>query len=235
MKLLIITPTISAALSETASAALHERYTFQAQLTFRSLEHGPASIEGFADETLAGSEVLSLIAREEKNYDGFFINCCGDVAVDAARELTGKPVLGAGEASFFLAAMMGVPFSIITIGSNARNKMGYRYRELGCSRFASAVGIPEGVLSLNTVPEATAMHIWEAAEKERRERGAELIVLGCTGMIDVAALVAEKLDCPLIEPSAAGIKLLEAFVQLGITHPHGGKYNSGVSAEAFLR
>lgn len=225
MRLLIVTPIVSDTFSEMTAAALKRQHSFQAELTFRSLERGPSAIEGFLDEVLAGPEVLSLIAREEQNYDGFFINCCGDVAVDAIREITDKPVLGAGEASFFLAAMAGVPFSMITIGDNARNKMTYRYRELGCSRFVSAVGIPEGVLALNTVPEDTAAHILEAAEKEAREHGAELIVLGCTGMIEVAELVAQRLPYPLIEPTAAGIKLLETFVQLGISHHRGGKYN----------
>lgn len=228
MKLLIITPLVSETFNNMVSSALSKKHQFQAELTFVSLTQGPSAIEGFADEVMAGPEVLRIIAREEANYDGFFINCCGDVAVDAAREITKKPVLGAGEASFFLAAMAGVPFSIVTIGDNARNKMTYRYRELGCSRFLTGVGIPEGVLALNTDLEKTAQHIIDAANREREEKGAELIVLGCTGMIDVAELVAEKLPCSLIEPSAAGIKLLETFVQLGISHCHGGKYNETI-------
>lgn len=146
------------------------------------------------------------------------------MAVDAAREITDKPVLGAGEAAFWLAAAAGVPFSIITIGDNARNKMAYRFRELGCSRFVSGIGIPEGVLELNISPERTAEHIIEAANKERERYGAELIVLGCTGMIEVAKLVAKSLPCPIIEPTSAGIKMLETFVSLGISHPRGGKY-----------
>lgn len=227
MKLLLIDPIQNPAFDEMIGRAL-DRSVFMpdTEITIRSLTRGPASIEGFVDEMLAAPYVLELIAAEENNFDGFFINCCGDVGVDGAREFTKKPVLGAGEASFFLAAAAGVPFSVVTIGDNAKNKMNYRYRELGCSRFVSGVGIPLGVLALNDDPDATAEHIIRAAEKERAERGMELLVLGCTGMIAVAERIRARVPYPVIEPSLSGLKLLETFVALGISHAQGGKYTA---------
>ena len=224
MKLLIITPIVSSTFSGMTKAALESRFRFQAELDFVTLETGPDCIEGFADEVWAGPGVLDIIREKESLYDGFFINCFGDVAVDAARELTVKPVLGAGEASYFLASMLGVPFSIITIGSNARNKNGYHFRGLGSCRFVSTVGIEEGVLALNDDLSVTAKHITDAARKEMEDRGTEAIVLGCTGMIDVATMIRDALHCPVIEPSSAGIAMLESMVRLGISHAQGGKY-----------
>lgn len=224
MRLLLINPICNDVFNNMVRAAMDRERPVGAELTVMGLSEGPAAIEGFADELLSAPHVLSLIKREEANYDGFFVNCFGDVAVDAAREITDKPVLGAGEAAFYLAGAVGVPFSIVTIGSNPRNKMAYRFRELGCSRFVSGVGIPEGVLALNSDPEATAQHIVSAFIKERDERGAELLVLGCTGMVDVSKIVREKLACPVIEPSVAGVKLLELFVGIGVSHCRGGKY-----------
>lgn len=224
MRLLVINPVANDAFNLMVQDAFARKLKTAAELTVTGLSEGPAAIEGFADELLAGPVVLRLIAREEANYDGFFINCFGDVAMDGAREITDKPVLGAGEAAYYLAAMTGVPFSIVTIGSNARNKNGYRFRDLGCPRFVSSTGVPEGVLALNSDPEATAQHIISAFEKERAEKGSELLVLGCTGMIDVCDIVRSRLSCPVIEPGTAGVLLLETFVSLGISHARSGKY-----------
>ena len=224
MKLLVINPLVSPPFNEMMKEALSRRLDTAAELTVIGLTEGPACIEGFADEVLAAPQVLSIVEREKDNYDGFFINCFGDVAMDALREITDKPIVGAGEAAYFMAGAVGVPFSIVTIGSNARNKNGYRFKEMGCCRFVSTAGIEEGVLALNDDPKETARHIAEAFLKEKEQKGSELLVLGCTGMIDVAAMVKEILGTPVIEPCTAGIKLLESFVSLGISHCRGGKY-----------
>lgn len=224
MRFLVITPVHNDALIARIREGILKKHITGAELVFVGLDRGPAVVEGFVDEVFSGPEVVHIVHRNEADFDGFFINCCGDVAVDALREITDKPVLGAGEASYFLASAAGVPFSIITIGSNAQNKANYRYRELGCSRYIATVGIPEGVMGLSDSPSDTAEHIVSAAKKQQTEQGAELFVLGCTGMIDVYDEVKKRLGCPVIEPGTAGIKLLETFVTLGVSHTRGGRY-----------
>ena len=52
--------------------------------------------------------------------------------------------------------------------------------------------------------------------------GAQIIILGCTGMIDVAKslskLLAEGRGCniPVIDPAMVALKFLEAFISLGL-------------------
>src|SRR5436305_14418620 len=57
-------------------------------------ERGPLTIESYYDEYLAIPGILEEIIRDEAQFDAFIVACWGDPGVDAARELTTKPVIG---------------------------------------------------------------------------------------------------------------------------------------------
>ena len=47
--------------------------------------------------------------------------------------------------------------------------------------------------------------------------GAQVIVLGCTGMAQVAGRVQKELKVPVVEPASAAIQLAETYIRLGLT------------------
>lgn len=90
-----------------------------------------------------------------------------------------------------------------------------------------APGVDLGVLDLHADDAATAAAIEHLAHP-CIERGAEAIVLGCTGMWRVARILGERLPVPVIEPLAAALKLAEALAGLGLRNSRRGMYQPAV-------
>ena len=65
------------------------------EISTSQIKVGTPSIECEYDEAMAGPDVLRLCKEAEaEGCDGIFINCFGDPAVKAARELVNIPVFG---------------------------------------------------------------------------------------------------------------------------------------------
>src|SRR5689334_17684546 len=60
---------------------------------------GPESLESYYDEYLAIPGILEEIILSDRAFDAFVVACWGDPGLEAARELTHKPVVGIAEAS----------------------------------------------------------------------------------------------------------------------------------------
>ncbi len=192
-----------------------------------SVQKGPTSIETFHDAVYAGPEILRLVRERHEKVDAIMINCFADPAVDAAREITDRVVLGPAETSMSVALHLGSRFSVISILPNTGPWVRWQARKLGIeSRLASAIGIDIPVLGLEKDLEETAAQIVKAAKRAIKADGAEVIVLGCTGMATLAQNVREQLSVPLVEPAATTFKMAELLVKLGLRHHHGGLYLS---------
>jgi allantoin racemase len=168
---------------------------------------------------------LRLVRERHDAVDAIMVNCFADPAVDAAREMTDKVVLGPAETSMSVALHLGSRFSVISILPNTAPWVRWQARKLGIeSRLASAIGIDIPVLGLEKDLEETADKIVKAAKQAIKTDGAEVIVLGCTGMAAVAQAVREQLFVPLVEPAATTFKMAELLVKLGLQHHRGGLY-----------
>ena len=225
MRILVISPVVSQALLKDDEEYFQGLADPETGVEVMGLEKGPASIETFQDAVYAGPDILRLVRERHETVDAIMINCFADPAVDAAREITDKVVLGPAETSMSVALHLGAKFSVISILSNTAPWVRWQARKLGIeSRLASAIGIDIPVLGLEENPEETTSEIVEAAKSAIERDGAEAIVLGCTGMAAVAQAVREQLPVPLVEPAATTFKMAELLVKLGLRHHRGGLY-----------
>lgn len=235
-KVLVISPTTTAALGERLKPYLAE-LTAGTDLVadLIHLEVGPASVETFFDEAFAVPGVLDLVARSGRSYDGIVVNCYADPGVEAARELMDIPVVGPAEASMLLATTLGHKFAVISTFRNSGPWIERQARVLGLeSRLAWATGVEIPVLGLAADPEATTRLILDAAREAVDRHGAEVVVLGCTGMATLARAVRERLGrgglyVPVVEPLAAALGLLRALLGLGLTHSKAGIYGGAAT------
>jgi len=185
-------------------------------VTVVSLSRGPKSIEDYRSKALVCPEILKLASKKAHKYDAMFVNCFGDPCIDALREVTKIPVLGVGETSMMMAGLLGDKFAVISptkstalqVESNAR-RMGL---EIG--RF-SVVALEIPVLQLERNRARTVREIAKLAKKSL-SNGAEVIVLGCTGMAYMADEIRRRIEAPLIEPASVTLKVAEALVDLRI-------------------
>lgn len=227
MKILVISPVTGKELLKGDREYFQRLADPETEVEVARVQKGPTSIETFHDAVYAGPEILRLVREKHDTVDAIVVNCFADPAVDAAREITDKVVLGPAETSMSVALHLGARFSVVSILPNTPYWVGWQARKLGIeSRLASAIGIDVPVLDLEKGPEKTAAAIVEAATAAIERDGAEVIVLGCTGMVSVAQTVRERLSVPLVEPAATTFKMAELLVKLGLRHHRGGLYLS---------
>lgn len=189
------------------------------------IEKGPTSIETFHDEAFSIPEVLKLVNKFKTQYDAIIINCFGDPGVHAARELANIPIIGPGATSMHVAALLGHKFAVISIMKNAGPWTELQARETGLEgKLAYAVGIDIPVLELEADEKRTVEEIIKEGKKAIDEYNAEVIVLGCCGMISVAKTIETRLKVPVIEPVATSLAIAEALVRTGLKHSRAHLY-----------
>jgi allantoin racemase len=225
-KVLVINPVTGASLGETSGRYFKELAADSGmQIDNAVLTTGPASVETLFDEAFSGPGVIELVIANRDRYDGIVVNCFADPAVEAARELVEIPVVGPAEASMLLATTLGHKFSVISTFKNTGPWVERQARALGLeSRMASAIGVEIPVLQLNSDPEGTSREIIAAARMAIERDGAEVIVLGCTGMALLAESIRKELGVPVVEPAAAALKTLQMLFDLGLRHSKVGVY-----------
>lgn len=183
-----------------------------------SLKKGPNSLETFQSMVSVCPEITQLVKRREGTYDAIVINCFGDPCVEAIREVVDVPVLGPGETSMLIASLLGHKFSVVSPTKKTALQVESHARALGIEqRLASVVGLDIPVLDLERDVERTVKAVVEASEKAV-EDGAEVIVLGCTGLAYMADEIRKRLDVPLIEPASLTLKMAESLVDLRLSH-----------------
>ncbi len=230
IKILVINPVATEKWNDFDRRYFQNIADAETKMEITAISRGPKSIETFYDVAHASPELLKIVRARCKNVDGIVINCFADPGLKAARELTDKVVLGPAETSMCVATQLGSKFSVVSVCKNAGPWIERQAREIGLiENLASAVGVEIPVLELGKKPERTVRTIVESASKAVKKDGAEVIILGCTGMASLADKVRDKIDVPLLEPAATTFKMAEMLVKLGIRHNRGGLYNKPIS------
>ena len=183
---------------------------------------GPPSIECEYDEALAAPDVLRLAKQgEEDGFQAIFINCFGDPAVKAAREYVDIPVFGGFEPATHFALGLADNISIVTVMPNVVSLM-----EGNVSK-AKLNGRIVSIRNVNIPVEELQDHeklckaLVEQSLLAIREDGAQAIVMGCTGFVDVAErikhdLLAEGYNVPVLEAAQSALKLCEVYAKMGL-------------------
>ncbi len=184
-----------------------------------SLPRGPPSVES----PRAHAEVIPLVVERvlglHSNYDAVIVNCFLDPAVDLLKGMLRKPVVGPCEASLTLASILSKKLSIVTVGNEALWMIEERVRSLGYMNYlVSLKGIELTVLQLDENLNETKSAVIRKA-KEAINEGAEVIVLGCTGLSGLARAVQKAVGVPVVDPSGAALKVAESMVKLGLFNP----------------
>jgi allantoin racemase len=188
------------------------------KISVTSLEKGPASIESMYDEQIASPWILKKVRKAEKDaFDAVIIDCMGDPALYAAREIVKIPIVGPGEASLALAYIIGHRYSVLVVLKGVIPRFENKIRMYGLiERLASVRSIEIPVLRLEK--EKTQNTLLTEARKAIEEDGADTIILGCTGMSGMAKGLQETLGIPVIDPTVTSLKMAETLVDMEMSH-----------------
>jgi allantoin racemase len=195
------------------------------RLEVEGLEKGTASIESLYDEYVNAPYILEKVKEaEERGFDAVVIDCFGDPALEAARELVEIPVVGAHHSACHLAAQLGGRYSIINILPETYHQIYSLQAKYGLlQHLASIETIEVPVLEIEEKAGEVVEKIVEASIRAYRQAGAFSIVLGCTGLSFIASKAQEELarrgyNLPVIEPLRAAVHTAISWALMGITH-----------------
>lgn len=191
-----------------------------------NVAQGPAGIDSLLDVAISGLETARVVARRRNDFDAFVIACANDPGLDAAREVTDKPVVGIAEAGMHLASMLGATFSIVTflpaeVQWMAELAVCYGLR----SRLASTV-----TLGLTTSEVVTMEHgellerVRDGSRRAVDEDKAEVVILAGSLMVGLAPPLTEQLGIPVISAMVCGLKMAAVLASLGLTTSRAHKY-----------
>ena len=201
-RLLVINPNSTEAVTRGISESLESlRPGSGPAIDCLTLPEGPPGIE-----TVAHIEgvVAPLLRLMEKNpASAYVIACFSDPGLGAARSARREPVYGIAESAFKQARKLGERFGIIAIREESAMRHQRYVTELGhAQNFAESRPVGLGVTDLLD-PNRTRGRLLEVGRCLRDEKGADVLVLGCTGMAFYRDELSENLDMPVVEPCQA--------------------------------
>lgn len=181
---------------------------------------GPQSIECYADEYLAIPGILERVLEAERSpaeqVDAYVIACWGDPGVDAARELTTKPVVGVAEASMYVANMLAARWGVVTTGHRVLDMIHQTIHKTGFGhRCVSIRTTGLAVVETETARSQTLAALVAAGREAIAQDRVEALCLGCAGMSGLDRDLEAELGIPVIDAVAAAVKLAESLVWLG--------------------
>ncbi|MFE4667022.1 aspartate/glutamate racemase family protein [Streptomyces sp. NPDC056716] len=224
MKLSVVVPITDEGFTEQVREEVAAWALPDTTIEVRRIERGPASIESAYDEAFAMPGIVTEAeAAARDGADGVFVTCFGDPGVHAAREALDIPVVGGFEPAVLTALSLGERVGVVTMLPNVVPTVHRMARLHGITercRSVRAVGIP--VLALHDQETLLGRLAGEAAEAVAAQE-ADVIVLGCTGMMGVAAALQTRLrrdgvPVPVVDPTGAALCWLENLVRLGVRH-----------------
>ncbi|RLE39387.1 aspartate/glutamate racemase family protein [Candidatus Acetothermia bacterium] len=226
MRILVINPNSSKHMTEHIRAEILRIKRDDTEVTVVANTGAPPAIESARDVAQAVPPLLEQVTRaNEEGYDAIILACFSDPGLQAAREISDILVLGIEETTLHVAAMLGHKFTILTplakrIPAKEREVRGYGLE----SALASVRSLDLSVSETDADPEATKARILELARQARDEDGAEVIVLGCAGMVGYAKDVEQELGLVVLDPTSVAFKIAEGLIESGVRHSKQGPY-----------
>ena len=164
-----------------------------------------------ADWLVAGPATLAALAEHRGSYDAAVIACFGDPGLDAAKELLDVPVIGISEAAFHAAAMLGRRFGVVSFTAalqpmfeDCLDHHGLRGRCVGFRMGPAFSGDP------GRVAEERRGLLLELVRASIAD-GAEAVILAGGPLAGVAATLQPEVAVPLVDGTAAGVRLAAAL------------------------
>lgn len=168
----------------------------------------------YVDLAICTTETIKIAWKNRDKFDGFIVAGFSDVGVDAIKELIDKPVLGIAEAAYHLAGLISHRFTVLT---------GTKKWTPPKDDYVKALGVEAKVASIRSYSEwdeadsfdQLKARLLSVARLAMEEDGAEAVILGGGPLVGYGRLLQNELKIPVIDPTIAAFKLMEALISLG--------------------
>lgn len=208
MRLLIVNPNSTAGMTDRIGDEARSHLPDWVELTLKTNESGPPSIQGAADGDTAVPGTLALLSQTP--HDAAVIGCFDDTGLAELSLRGAHTVVGLGEAAFRLAAHSGLRFAVLTTAELSVPVLETNMHSYGLD--ANCVCIHASsidVLDFERDREnASRRLIASGGRLLKKQPGIEAIVLGCAGMGGLAEEMEKALNIKVIDPIRASVMLI---------------------------
>lgn len=223
-KALVINPNTSDAMTAEIEATAQRVFQPPWSCIVSSTPAGPESLESWSDYHLASVTILPILDKHP-DVDGIVLACFGDPGLYLLKESCSVPVIGIAEASMSLAMLLGARFGILAGMRRAVELMDSMVRTYSLdTRYAGTVSLEMRVLDFARDRSAT-LNVLERASGKLREKGAEILLLGCAGLTTFVEDLQAKVEMPVIDPVEAGCRTLQTLCAAHLNTSHIGLYS----------
>ena len=226
MRILVINPNSSVEMTQSIENVLQQIKRSDTEVTVIRTEGAPTAIQSATDAALATPYVLEQVRKaNEGGVDAIVLACFSDPGLEPAREISDVLVLGIQETTLHIAAMLGHKYSVLTpLAGRIASKEQDMRRFKAESSCASVRALGMTVAETESDPKRTKARILAVAREAIEQDGAEVMVLGCAGMVGYAEDVERELGIVVLDPTTITFKVAEALVDAGIRHSKRGLY-----------
>ena len=163
------------------------------------LPEGPLGIATQVDADSVVMPLVRLVGRD--GADAFVLACFSDPGLHAVREAAGgRPVMGIAECGIMRAMTLGERFGIIALSAASVRRQRRAVRQMGVwPRYADSWAVDAA--AADTAGAAMRGRLIAAGSALVRERGADVLVLGCAGMAAHRAAIEAAVGVPVVEPT----------------------------------
>ncbi|MCX4154560.1 MULTISPECIES: aspartate/glutamate racemase family protein [Paraburkholderia] len=223
LRICVLVPVATSQYNERILKAIAPVVPPDVKVEIRNITQGHPDIENRTNWLQNGMPVVELAqAISNDGFDGIWLTDFDMCGVEAAREVIDIPIIGGFPATAFTALALSQRFSIVTIlQSTLAMQRGHPQTYGIQDSFASIRAINCPVAQLDDV-DVVVIRTFEAALKAIKKDGAQSILLGCTGFVDVASRVSQLLTkelgayVPVIDPNQAGFSFLVSLVRMQV-------------------
>jgi allantoin racemase len=225
-RILVVNSNSSKVFTERIERTVGKYSSASHDVTYVNAAAGPEGIDSALDIAVSGVETARAISRERDAFDAFIVACGNDPGLDAARQVTDKPVVGIAEAGILFACVLGAKFSVLTL---LRSEIplieemvdGYGLR----SRLASVATL--GVSAAEAVGGIDSLYdeFRAAGQRAKDEDMAEVLVLvGSIMCGGIERQLTDDLGIPVLSGIVCALKMAEDLAELGVQTSRAYKY-----------
>ena len=193
------------------------------EIVMECLDDTDICIDSQMDVAFAAPEIIrKAIKAEKEGYDAVGIYCTSDPGLRACREAVDIPVVGAGQASYLTAAMLGDTISFITTAETRRSEKTEFARSCGIdiSRLVSVRSVEYDILqeSGHAGKNQLVKRLEDLIGRCKQEDHADVAILGCLSFAGLGPELSRKTSIPVVDPAYALVSVMESLVHQKLSH-----------------
>ena len=218
MRILVVNVNTTQSITEAIAAQARSVAAPGTEIIGLTPHFGAESVEGNFESYLAALAVMDRVLSYDQPYDAVIQAGYGEHGREGLQELLDVPVIDITEAAASMAMLLGHAYSVVTTLDRTVPLIEDRLRLAGLfERCASVRASGLAVLELEEDAQRAVQAIVAQAELAVKDDKAEVICLGCGGMVGLDEQIRQRTGVPVVDGVTAAVMLAESLVRLGLS------------------